>query len=356
MSPPHKPPLVSVCIPTYNGREHLRECLDSVRAQTFKDFEVVICDDESLDGTLDFARELAQGDERFRFIRNPRRFGLVGNWNNCVEMSKGDWIKFLFQDDLLKPNCLEMMVRVAMAQKAQFVCCRRDFLFAPEVPQSVCEDYHITTQRIDAFYGGRSPMSAEQFARGVVARFRDNLVGEPPVTLLHRGVFEKCGWFNPNLIMACDYEFWNRVGSVTGVVFIPAVLATFRVHGKSTSAENLARREFRMTLLDWFILLHEVAYGEGRAALRGRLPRKKAGILSGASAANRPSSPGNGFRRQKRKTQRKVVCSSRNGTASPNFIPGCRGLYGREGWRRASAGCPAGFAEHFQFQGEALRR
>src|ERR1700722_13168325 len=85
-------PRISICIPTYNGREHLRECLDSVRAQNYQDFEVLICDDQSSDETLGFARELAQGDERFRFIQNPRRLGLVGNWNNCVAISRGEWV------------------------------------------------------------------------------------------------------------------------------------------------------------------------------------------------------------------------------------------------------------------------
>ncbi len=98
-------PRVSICIPTYNGKGHLKECLDSVRSQSFQDFEVVICDDQSSDGTLDFARELAQGDERFRFIPNPQRFGLVGNWNNCIALSRGDWIKFVFQDDIIAPTC-----------------------------------------------------------------------------------------------------------------------------------------------------------------------------------------------------------------------------------------------------------
>src|SRR5438552_10457927 len=122
-------PLVSICIPTYNGREYLKECLDSVRAQSFKDFEVVICDDQSSDGTLDFARELAKGDKRCRFIQNPSRFGLVGNWNNCIALSRGEWIKFVFQDDLLLPNCLERMVTVANGGPSRFVACRRDFRF-----------------------------------------------------------------------------------------------------------------------------------------------------------------------------------------------------------------------------------
>jgi len=194
-------PAISVCVPTYNGCEHLKECLDSIRAQSFKDFEVVICDDQSSDGTIEFARELAHDDDRFRFIPNPRRFGLVGNWNNCIALSRGDWIKFVFQDDLLKPACLEKMQKAAIASNASFVCCQRDFLFAPDVPGDICSHYLESAQRIGAFFAGRSSMPADEYAGQVVAKFRDNFIGEPTCTLLHRSVFERCGMFNPNLIM-----------------------------------------------------------------------------------------------------------------------------------------------------------
>src|ERR1035441_7219492 len=82
-------PVISVCIPTYNGREHLAECIGSIRSQTFTDFEVVVCDDQSSDGTLEFARQLAEGDERFRFISNPSRLGLASNWDNCGHEARG---------------------------------------------------------------------------------------------------------------------------------------------------------------------------------------------------------------------------------------------------------------------------
>ena len=70
--PPAGLPAISICIPTYNGKQYLPECINSIIAQTFGDFEVLICDDQSSDGTLDYARELAKGDKRFRFIANPR--------------------------------------------------------------------------------------------------------------------------------------------------------------------------------------------------------------------------------------------------------------------------------------------
>lgn len=261
-------PHVSICIPTYNGREHLKECIDSVRAQTFQNFEVVICDDQSSDGTLDFARELAQGDERFRFIQNPRRFGLVGNWNNCVAVSRGEWIKFVFQDDLLLPLCLERMMAVAGKSNVFFVACRRGFQFEPGTTDEARELYVANADKIEKFFSKSDTVAARDFAEKILEEIGNNFVGEPTVTLIHRELFMQNGGFNENLIMCCDSEYWYRIGTQVGVTFVPEMLAIFRVHSSSTSADNFKRRNFRVDLLDPFIMVHEFTCNPSYTALR----------------------------------------------------------------------------------------
>src|ERR1051325_8445652 len=101
------PPEVSVCVPTYNGSAYVGDCLRSIQAQTFDDFEILVVDDDSDDQTWEIVAQYGKADARIRSVTNPRRLGLVGNWNRCVELSRGEWIKFVFQDDVLKRNCLE---------------------------------------------------------------------------------------------------------------------------------------------------------------------------------------------------------------------------------------------------------
>ena len=103
-------PIVSICIPTYNGAKYLRECLDTVLSQTFTDFEVLLVDDQSSDETLSIAQEYAAKDTRIYVKQNEQNLGLVGNWNCCIELAQGEWIKFVFQDDLIAPECLEKML------------------------------------------------------------------------------------------------------------------------------------------------------------------------------------------------------------------------------------------------------
>lgn len=255
-----KSPAISICVPTYNGAEFLEACLASIAQQTFQDFEVLIVDEQSADETVAIARKFVQADSRFRLSINEKRLGLAANWNRCIELARGSWIKYVFQDDLLKPQCLEKMYQAAVSTGARFVCCRRDFIFEGNVSGETRNIYLKSARDIEDFFGGVNIMPPEEFARKVVARFQDNLVGEPTAVLLHRSVFEQCGFFNPHLIMCCDYEYWYRAGSTVGVAYVPETLATFRVHQKSTSSENTARRAFRMTLLDWFILLHDVVF------------------------------------------------------------------------------------------------
>src|SRR4051812_42885322 len=105
--------LVSICIPTYNGEKYLKECFDSVLAQTYANTEVIVVDDGSTDGTFKILEEYASKDNRIKLVKNSANLGLVGNWNRCLEIATGEWIKFAFQDDVLNKNCIEKMIEAA---------------------------------------------------------------------------------------------------------------------------------------------------------------------------------------------------------------------------------------------------
>ena len=102
------PPPVSIVIPTWNGAAWIRGTIASALAQTFSDFEVVVADDGSHDGTVELARGV--GDPRILVVAFGQNVGIIGNWNRATAHSRGGLIKFLFQDDLLEPNCLATMV------------------------------------------------------------------------------------------------------------------------------------------------------------------------------------------------------------------------------------------------------
>lgn len=110
-------PLVSVLTPFYNTRAYLRECIESVLAQTYGNFEYILVDNYSTDGSGDIAREYVGKDPRIRLVKPPEFLGQVQNYNfACRQMApQSRYCKFAQADDWLYPRCVEEMVAVAEA-------------------------------------------------------------------------------------------------------------------------------------------------------------------------------------------------------------------------------------------------
>jgi glycosyltransferase involved in cell wall biosynthesis len=105
-------PKVSIGMPVYNGERYLREALDSVLAQTFPDFEVVISDNASTDATPDICQGYIKMDERVRYARHATNIGVVANFNRTFLLSRAPYFKWQAHDDRLAPEFLERCVDI----------------------------------------------------------------------------------------------------------------------------------------------------------------------------------------------------------------------------------------------------
>jgi glycosyltransferase involved in cell wall biosynthesis len=114
-------PLVSIMVPVHNRRNLLAVCLESALAQTCRDFEVVVADNASTDGTWDVCREFARIDSRVRIFQNPENVGPVRNWRRCFKESQGHYGKLLFSDDLMSPQFLEKTLPLIRDPHVAFV-------------------------------------------------------------------------------------------------------------------------------------------------------------------------------------------------------------------------------------------
>lgn len=94
---------------TYNGEKYLREQIDSILVQTIQDFEIVICDDCSTDGTLVILQEYALNDSRFRIYLNEQNLGFKKNFEKAVSLCNGEYIALCDQDDIWMPDHLEKL-------------------------------------------------------------------------------------------------------------------------------------------------------------------------------------------------------------------------------------------------------
>src|SRR5271170_4602024 len=122
-------PLVSVCLPLYNGEKFLAQAIQSVLNQTYKNFELIIADDGSKDQGPAIVKELAKTDKRIKFQQNAHNLGLFQNYNECMRLAQGKYIKLFAQDDLFEPNILERMVAVLeQNESVSLVSCTRTWL------------------------------------------------------------------------------------------------------------------------------------------------------------------------------------------------------------------------------------
>jgi len=108
-------PLVSVAVPVYNGERYLRATLDSILNQTWRNLELIICDNCSTDGTEKICREYAERDPRVRYFRADRNLGPARNFNRAVPLARGRYFKWNAADDLCAPTFIEECVAMLEA-------------------------------------------------------------------------------------------------------------------------------------------------------------------------------------------------------------------------------------------------
>src|SRR5690242_8968780 len=103
-------PKVTVGMPVYNGERYMRFALDSLLAQDFQDFEIVISDNASTDRTSEICAEYAARDSRVRYHRNATNIGASPNYNRTFELARGQYFKWCAHDDVCLPSFLSKCV------------------------------------------------------------------------------------------------------------------------------------------------------------------------------------------------------------------------------------------------------
>src|SRR5712692_8560819 len=213
---------VSVCIPTYNGAEFVAKAIESVLAQTFADFELLVVDDSSDDTTMDIVRSFT--DPRIRICQNEKRLGIPGNWNRCLSLAQGEYICLFHQDDVMLPENLERKVRLLASDTAiSLVHSAAEFLMEDSAPAP-----------LPNWIEGAS---TDFVVEGVVYFHKlllGNLICAPAVVACRQRLLD-LGGFNEELGFTPDYEMWLKVCVEGRVAFLSQPLIKYRWHGKNAS-------------------------------------------------------------------------------------------------------------------------
>ncbi|BAY48508.1 glycosyl transferase family protein [Scytonema sp. HK-05] len=124
-------PRLSIGLPVYNGEKFIKEAIDSLLAQTFEDFELIISDNASTDKTEEICRAYAAKDQRIRYYRNQKNIGCAPNFNRVFKLSSGEYFKWVAHDDLHAPDFLTKCIEV-LDQDPSIILCHSKVYFIDE--------------------------------------------------------------------------------------------------------------------------------------------------------------------------------------------------------------------------------
>jgi glycosyltransferase involved in cell wall biosynthesis len=226
-------PRVSIGLPVYNGEDYLVETLDSLLAQTFTDFELIICDNASSDATQEICEGYAAKDRRIRYVRNAQNLGAAKNYNKTFELAAGEYFRWNSYDDTCAPQYLEQCVQKLDREPGVILCYSKTILIdgRGEVLEYYSDDLDL-----------RSPVPHERFRK-----------------LLHTP-----GWCNPifglirSRVLAktpligayprSDRTLLGQLALMGEFCELPDFLFSRRVHDKISTEVNVSERD----LAAWF--------------------------------------------------------------------------------------------------------
>ena len=232
---PPKRPLVSVIMPAFNAEEYLREAIESILSQTFRNFEFIIVDDGSTDNTKKVLKKYQSKDKRIRVITNSRQEGLAIASNTGVAAGRGKYIARMDADDWAYPNRLKQQVEYL--DKHKDVAILGGVIEVCDAQLNVKNERHYYLNDIDI----RRKL------------FRYSPFSHPSI-MMRAKLLRAAGGYDPYHIAASDYDMYFRIGRYGKFAALPHKLLKHRVHHHSISQVHARKQE----LLTLFIRLKAV--------------------------------------------------------------------------------------------------
>lgn len=257
-------PLLSICVPTYQGAEHFGECLDGLLGQNLKDLELLVGDDQSKDDTLAIARR--RGDPRLRILPFTTRAGMSRNWTRTMAAARGKYVACVAQDDLFLPQWGERLVGLLESHpEAGLAFARRKFGITDEktraaIGQFFEVDYPAMLERFYARIESVVPPEA-MIAAAMEHNFTVNLTSEPSFMMMRRDHPVTRAGYHPHMKQLLDWEFATRFFLAGPILYCAEELGTYRLHASGSSVGNSAEL---MQRRDYHLLLDAVLEHPGR--------------------------------------------------------------------------------------------
>lgn len=216
-------PSVSIVLPTYNQADYLPKALDSILAQTWEDYELIVVNDGSTDGTrkiLDTYRE----SYGFHVIHQENK-KLPNALNVGFSHARGKYLTWTSSDNIMLPNMLEVLVNSLETMP------RIGMVYAD---WEYCDDQDVVLSIVRTLDFDRHLLMRSNYIMGCF--------------LYRRECQEKIGLYDPEYILAEDWEYWWRLSQYFRVKRVPKVLYRYRIHGKSLTTTDVYSQENRVSI------------------------------------------------------------------------------------------------------------
>lgn len=233
--------LVSIILPVYNGAANLKESIESVLNQTYKNFELIVVNDCSTDDTEMLVRKYQEQDDRVKLVNNEVNLKLPRSLNRGFDEASGEYYTWTSDDNKFLPSAIERMVQT---------------LEENEDVDMVYTDY----QKIDVCGNVIEEHCAEELEWICCT----NPIGA--CFLYTRKIAQNVGKYNPDMFLAEDYDYWIRILRAGKVYFLKENLYQYRIHGGSLSAtrkRDIGLQAYKVTEQN-FVFLYEYAVAKGK--------------------------------------------------------------------------------------------
>jgi len=214
-------PKISVIMPTYNRARYIAEAIRSVQSQTLREWEMIVIDDGSTDGTEKIVREIAATDPRISYFKNEKNLGIAKTRNRGVSLAKADYVAMLDSDDVwASPDKLVKQISF-LEQNKNFGIVGVNACFINEDGKAV---------------GKRTNFPSEDVGIRKTELYRNILMQSG--LLIRKSAIEKAGGYDSSFSIFDDHDLWLKIGLDYKFMILPSVDLSYRVHKDGITMER----------------------------------------------------------------------------------------------------------------------
>lgn len=233
-----KQPLVSIIVITYNSSKYVLETLESAKAQTYQNIELIVSDDCSTDNTVEICREwIEKNKERFvrtELITAEKNTGIPANCNRGVKAAQGEWVKLIAGDDTLKKEAIKNYINfISIHPECTLVHS------SIEIYENIIKDENKQQMEIHSILTEKLNANTQFELLSL-----ENLIYAPSV-IIKKNLLEKLGGFDESIPLCEDWPFWLKA-TKNGFKFyyLDIPCANYRIHDSSTYSSTMNKNIF----------------------------------------------------------------------------------------------------------------